>query len=136
MQRRVVFKNSKGQTLVGILHMPKNTPAPGVIVCHGFTSSKYTKREVCGFFAKNGFLALRFDFNGHGESYGSFRGMTITKCVSDLQAAVKFIKRQKEFNGKLGITGTSMGGQVIMVYAAGNSVDALIPVCPAFNWER
>lgn len=135
MQKKVVFYNKHKQRLSGVLHIPKKWPAPVVIVTHGFTSSKYTKEDICNFLANKGFLALRFDFNGHGESYGDFRDFTLTKCVEDLATAVEFVKGQKYAKKKIGINGTSLGGLVLMIYASFNDVNALTPFAAPFNMD-
>ncbi len=74
---------SAGETVAAVLHVPESTPAPGVIMCHGFTGHKaethrlfvHTARD----FAAHGLAVLRFDFRGSGDSAGDFRDMTITR---------------------------------------------------------
>src|SRR3989344_8614618 len=89
MQKKVFFKNKHKERLCGILHLPQKVPAPAVIVCHVFTSSKVKKEGWCEFLSKKGFVAMRFDFSGHGESQGDFENFTVTKCLDDTRAAVE-----------------------------------------------
>lgn len=137
MQRKVRIPAGNNKFLSGILHIPRKLPAPAIIVCHGFTSSKARMEPYCNFFERKGFVALCFDFNSHGggESYGDFKDMTITKCVKDLAAAVKFLSKQP-YVKKIGLMGSSMGGMVVMIYASRNSVSAIVPICPVFNFMK
>jgi pimeloyl-ACP methyl ester carboxylesterase len=85
----------KGQTIAASLHVPETTPAPGVVMCHGFTGSRteahflFVKaaREMCA----AGMNVLRFDFRGSGESDGTFAKMTIEGEIADAMAAVEFL---------------------------------------------
>lgn len=134
MQKKVFFKNKHKERLCGILHLPQRVPAPAVIVCHGFTSSKIKKEKWCEFLSKKGFVALRFDFSGHGESQGSFKNFTVTKCLDDIRAAAEFLKKKRLSVG-IGITGTSLGGNVLMIYAALNKIDAAVPIAAPFSLD-
>ena len=37
---RVISFTVAGQTLYGMLHLPKRRPAPGVVLLHGFTGQR------------------------------------------------------------------------------------------------
>jgi len=117
MERPVTFEN-QGQQIVGILHMPeRETPAPGVVLCHGFTG---TKSEAHWIFVKlarrlaaEGMAVLRFDFRGSGDSAGEFKDVTISGEVSDARRAVEFLAEQPGVERtRLGIVGLSLGGCV------------------------
>jgi len=112
-----------GMRIVGMLHVPERTPAPGIIFCHGFTGTRieshrlfvHAAREFC----KRGFVALRFDFRGSGESEGLFQDMTISGEVEDLKAAISWILKRKEvLKGKIGVNGLSLGGVIAILTAA------------------
>lgn len=135
MIKKVYFNNSNKQKLCGILYIPKKTPAPTIILCHGFTSSKLKKKEWADFLCKKGYLVLIFDFNGHGESQGNFADLTFTQCIDDIKSAVEFARSSGYSNDKIGIAGTSMGGHVTNAYASKYPVDAIAPVAAPFNLE-
>ena len=118
----VSFKN-EGHTLVGILRFPHKIqkPLPAIVLLHGFTSNKnedtiigknvgmfqYTAQR----FSEAGFITLRFDFRGHGESDGDFKELTISNLISDALAAINFITSQKKVNQEqIGVLGQSLGG--------------------------
>jgi len=95
----VTFLN-KGEKIIGALHVPERTPASAIIFCHGFTGNRiesrrlfvHAARELC----RRGFIALRFDFRGSGESEGLFESMTISEEIGDLTAAVDWLHDRKE----------------------------------------
>lgn len=126
MIKPVTFKN-KGQQLVGILHVPDRLKhegkAPGVIMFHGFTGNKieahrlfvHVARALCD----SGFVVLRFDFRGSGDSDGKFDDMTIPGEVSDAERALDFLMEQRWVDKeKIGVIGLSMGGRVAAVIAS------------------
>jgi dipeptidyl aminopeptidase/acylaminoacyl peptidase len=118
----VNFKN-EGQTLVGIMTFPEEIqkPLPAVVLLHGFTSNKNedfivgTGVEMFHHTAKRlseaGYITLRFDFTGHGESDGDFEDLTISNLISDTLVAIDFIANQKGVNPeRIGLLGQSLGG--------------------------
>jgi putative redox protein len=109
--KKIWFKNSRGQKLVGILHEARKEKA--VIMAHGFKSDK----DEDGIFiraadalCKERFAVLRFDFAGSGESEGKFTEMMLSKEVEDLESAILFMKNQGY--KKIGLLGASFGGTV------------------------
>ena len=88
---RVIFTNSKNLTLVGNLY-PSDSDSI-IIMCHGFTSNKYSKgrfERLAKAFNNSGFSALAFDFRGCGESDDD--RLTVDKEVEDLKSAIEFAK--------------------------------------------
>lgn len=121
-QKKIIFKNSRNQKLVGILDIPKTKPPyPAVIICHGFKGYKEQMhlRTLASLFAQNGILALRFDFgNGVGKSYGKLEDIKFSQYLGDLKAAVDYIFKNKLVDNKrIGLAGHSLGGQLILHYA-------------------
>ncbi|HET6346389.1 MAG TPA: alpha/beta hydrolase, partial [Myxococcota bacterium] len=107
---RVVFKNGRGERLVGVLH---GAPAPAMVVsCHGMFSSKDGAKHLAlaDALAGLGLSVLRFDFAGAGESDGSVYDLSYTARMQDLDAAIEFLARQGV--QRLGLFGSSMGGAV------------------------
>jgi uncharacterized protein len=116
---KLTFSNSKGDTLVGILSNPTNSKEkPIIILCHGFSSSKergtYTGMEER--LNRHKISTFRFDFYGHGESDGKFEDITISEAVNDILQAMQFLKKQGY--KKLGLLGSSFGGQASILAAA------------------
>ena len=131
MEERVTFP-SDGLTLSGILHTPDGAAGerrPGFLVLHGFGSNKDSggSRTVAKLLADFGYVALRFDFRGCGESEGP-RGRTIClEQVTDTRNALSFMATRPEVDGeRVAVIGSSFGAAVA-IYAAG--VDARVAAC-------
>lgn len=113
----------QGQAIIASLHVPEVTPAPGVVMCHGFTGMRIeahflfvkAARELCA----AGLNVLRFDFRGSGESDGSFEEMTIAGEITDALAALAALRAEPSVDPeRVGILGLSLGGLVAACAAA------------------
>jgi pimeloyl-ACP methyl ester carboxylesterase len=117
MERLITFRN-QGQRLYGMLHRPEGVEiAPAVVLCHGFTGSRMETHflfvKMARDLADHGIAALRFDFRGSGESEGRFQDMTIGGEISDAEAALRWLRRQRGIDpARLGLLGLSLGGCV------------------------
>jgi alpha/beta superfamily hydrolase len=116
METQVSFVSGEDE-LFGVLHLPGDGRAPGIIMCHGFTGHKAeTHRlfvEAAREFARHGLAVLRFDFRGSGDSGGEFREMTVSREIEDAQAALEYLSSRPEADpGRLGVLGLSLGGCV------------------------
>jgi fermentation-respiration switch protein FrsA (DUF1100 family) len=125
----VTFTN-QGQQLIGILHVPDDLrpeqKTPAIAMFHGFTGHKSeTHRffvQVAEALCKAGFVVLRFDFRGSGDSDGDFEDMTVPGEVSDAEQAITFLSELPEVDGKIiGVIGLSMGGRVAATLASKDS---------------
>jgi len=122
----VTFRN-KGQQIIGILHIPDNLnseeKAPGIVMFHGFTGNKTEAHRlfvhVARALSEYGFIVLRFDFRGSGDSDGEFEDMTVLGEVSDAEKALTFLMEQRNVDKeRVGILGLSMGGRVAAILAS------------------
>jgi pimeloyl-ACP methyl ester carboxylesterase len=116
---RISFANSRGDTLVGVLHRPlENNSTGAAILCHGMESHKNSEKLIFlgQELAQRGILALRFDFSYVGESSGKFEDITYSGEVEDLRAAYELVRQRRD--GKVAIFGSSMGGTVALMFAA------------------
>jgi len=87
MKDKVFFKNSRGNRLCGILSDPTEDKSnPIIILCHGFSSSKNgrTYQALESKLNTEEISIFRFDFFGHGESYGLFEDITTSEAVDDV----------------------------------------------------
>jgi len=126
MIKPVTFEN-KGQKLVGILHVPiglkHGEKAPGIAMFHGFTGNKTEAHRffvhVARALSNSGFVVLRFDFRGSGDSDGEFDDMTVSGEVSDAGQALTFLAKQRMVDKlRTGVIGLSMGGRVAAILAS------------------
>ncbi len=82
------------------------------VFVHGLGSNRRGEKALQfaqGFTARGwGFLAL--DLRGHGDSDGSMRALTLTRCLEDVRAALAWLPEQAR--PRL-LIGSSMGGAVV-----------------------
>jgi pimeloyl-ACP methyl ester carboxylesterase len=135
---KVSFANSRGQTLVGVLHYAEPQKASGgAILCHGMESDKESEKLVflSRELARTGIPTLRFDFAYAGESSGSFEEITYSGGVEDLKAAYCFLLGRQA--RKIAILGSSMGGTVALLFAAQEpTVAALVTVAAPIHPKK
>lgn len=121
----------QGERVFGVLHLPEQTPAPGIVMCHGFTGHKAETHRLfvtaARDFCAHGLAVLRFDFRGSGDSAGEFRDMTIAREIEDAQAAVKFLAARAEVDAaRIGALGLSLGGCVAACLSGREPLKALV----------
>ena len=131
---RALKFSSGALTLEGVLHLPGETPAPGVVVCHphpqyGGDMENNVVVAACDWMAGHGFASLRFNFRGAGASEGSYdQGVGEQE---DVRAALAHLAAQPEVDAKrLGLIGYSFGAMVAAEVASG-SLRGLALVSPA-----
>ena len=117
MEKQIEFENHVGEILAGTLHHPEGRPVGTVISGHCFTCSRHTGvlRRICRHLAEAGFLALRFDFSGNGQSHGRFEQSTWTKQIAEMASAVAWM--QKQGSDWIGLAGHSLGAAIALLTA-------------------
>jgi len=132
MQKNIQFQ-SDDLTLSGTLHIPGHLRAderkPAIIVLHGFGSNKNggTALAAAELFEKLGYIALRFDFRGCGQSQGERGRVICQEQVRDTSSALAYLQTLEEvIPDQIAVTGFSFGAAVA-VYAAG--VNPAIAAC-------
>ena len=132
MEQQVSF-TSDGLKLTGVLHLPDGMKPgekrPAIMVLHGFGGNKNGGIPVvaAALFEKLGYVTLRFDMRGCGNSEGARGRVICLEQVEDTKAAVSFLAARPEVQAAcIGVMGFSFGAAVA-VYAAG--VDKRIAAC-------
>ena len=132
MEERVTFA-SDGLQLAGVLHVPEGRAADarraGFLVLHGFGSNKNGGSALLAarMLEQLGYVTLRFDMRGCGDSEGVRGRVLCLEQVADTQNAVSFLATRPEVDpARIGVLGHSFGAAVA-VYAAG--IDARIAAC-------
>jgi pimeloyl-ACP methyl ester carboxylesterase len=124
MEQRITF-DSQGLKLSGVLHIPDNLAAgerrPACLVLHGFGSNKNSKACIspAKLLETWGYIALRFDMRGCGESEGPPAHIICHEQVEDTKSAVSYLMSRPEVDpAKIACAGHSFGAAVA-VYAGG-----------------
>ncbi len=112
------FIGSQGSELVGRLHRPDGPAKGSVLLAHCFTCSMeiHTMTRLAKGLAAAGYVALRFDFTGIGESGGDFAAKTVSANVSDLTRAAASLIADRA--GPCALIGHSLGGAAAILAAS------------------
>jgi pimeloyl-ACP methyl ester carboxylesterase len=124
MQQRIQFP-SADLTLSGVLHIPDDLPSgdrrPAVIVLHGFGGNKEGTSHVaeCELYESLGYVSLRFDMRGCGESGGLKGRVLCEEQVQDTSNAVTWLAQHACVQpSAIAVSGQSNGGAVGMYAGA------------------
>jgi pimeloyl-ACP methyl ester carboxylesterase len=116
---------SDGLKLAGIVHVPddleKGQRRAAFLVLHGFGSNKASGSAArpAEVLAKLGYVALRFDMRGCGDSDGEHGRVICLEQVADTRNALTALARHPAVDpDRIAVVGTSFGGAVA-VYAGG-----------------
>lgn len=114
---KVIFSNSSGVSLAGVLDIPNAEPRAWAVIAHCFTCTKkgLAASRIARYLAQHGIGVLRFDFTGLGESDGDFSGTGFSTNVQDLVDAVRWMDSQNRPVSLM--IGHSLGGAASVVAA-------------------
>jgi pimeloyl-ACP methyl ester carboxylesterase len=127
MEHQIQFPNHRGEKLSATIHLPDGPSRRGAILGHCFTCSRHTAilRFVCHALADQGFMVLRFDFSGNGQSEGSFVESTYSKQIAEMETAAAYLADRGV--SWLGLAGHSMGAMVALL--AGAEIGSVRAIC-------
>jgi dienelactone hydrolase len=116
--RQCVTFQSGGQTCFGMLHAPGSGQIgkrPGVLIMHGLVGSKDQPHRIFVTLAealsRAGYVSLRFDLRGRGDSDGESIDITPQRDVTDAEAGLAALRQQKDVDANnLVVLGLSWGG--------------------------
>jgi hypothetical protein len=137
-EQRVTFK-ADGRTLVGVVRVPDGLGAserrPAFIVLHGFGSNMNAGNVLkpCALLEELGYVTLRFDMPGCGDSEGERGRLICLEQVSAVSHALTLLAQHPHVEPtRIAVMGSSFGAAVA-VYAGG--VDQRIAaVVSASGW--
>ena len=105
--------------LSAVLHTPADKKSyPLVIIVHGFNANKkmYLLTELSNQLNERGIATVLFDFNGHGESEGSFLDMTIPNELEDARRVYAYAQNLPGVTS-ISSVGHSQGGVIVGMLA-------------------
>lgn len=126
---KIVRIPSGNLELIGSLHIPDKAagegfdPLPLLIICHGFVGSRIRVNrlfvEAARHFARNGFMVLRFDYAGCGESAGNYGEQIFGDFIQQTLHVLDFAEKLEGVDtGNITLIGHSLGGAVATFAAA------------------
>jgi dipeptidyl aminopeptidase/acylaminoacyl peptidase len=138
VEEKVTFK-SGDLNISGVVHTPddmvEGDRRPVVLILHGFGSRKDAGNVIgpTNMFMNWGYVVLRFDMRGCGESDGMFGHLLCLDQVEDTRAAVTFMQSRPEVDSdRIAVVGSSFGAAVA-VYTAGVD-DRVAAVISSGGW--
>lgn len=137
-EEKLVVNEGYRDSLSTILTSPGGNITPIVVMCHGYSRDKNGTKYVMlsERLAKSGISSLRFDFSGHGESWGFLEDFTNELGVKNLNDVTLYLQRRGYKNKQIGISGSSTGAEIAALYAAKNTeIGALALRAPTYSHE-
>ncbi|HEX4250232.1 MAG TPA: alpha/beta fold hydrolase [Pseudonocardia sp.] len=126
-------------TLDATIYLPARTPAPAVLVAHGFGGSKVSVDADARDLASRGFVALAWSARGFGRSTGQIALDSPDYEVADASRLIDYLATRPEVrldapgDPRVGVTGGSYGGALALLLAGyDHRVDA---IAPAITWN-
>ncbi len=117
------------------LFAPADTPAPAVLLAHGFGGSKDDTAAQAQELVRRGFTVLTYSSRGFGRSTGKIALNDPDYEVADAHQLLDWLARQPEVlrdrdgDPRVGVTGDSYGGALSLLLAGTDPrVDAIAPV--------
>lgn len=107
---------------------------PIAVLMHGFMANKKFEplKSIANELESRGIASLRFDFDGHGESEGRFRDMTVLTELDDARHVIDYVRQAGAYDS-IALVGHSQGGVVAGMIAGelGDEIKALVQLAPA-----
>ncbi|MGP4018836.1 alpha/beta fold hydrolase [Saccharopolyspora sp. 5N708] len=117
------------------LFAPADTPAPAILLAHGFGGSKNDTAAQAQELVRRGFTVLTYSSRGFGRSTGEIALNDPDYEVADAHQLLDWLARQPEVlrdgegDPRVGVTGGSYGGALSLLLAGTDPrVDAIAPV--------
>src|ERR1051325_55710 len=139
-----VFFQSDGLKIAGLIDLPADFKAgerrPAFIVLHGFGGNKDGQGQavVAKQFTQWGYVTLRIDFRGCGESDGEHGRIICLDQVADTRNAISYLATRPEVDpDKIALVGSSFGAAVAVFTGGADRRVAAVISCGGWgNGER
>jgi dienelactone hydrolase len=101
-------------------------PAPVVLIAHGFAGSQQLMQPFALTLARNGYVAITFDFPGHGRNAAPMTGglydqneslRVLLKAMEELGAYASRVAGTGDVPGRYALVGHSMASDIIVRHA-------------------
>lgn len=139
MERIPVIENGREVSHIAVRFDPSRQEGrPCILYLHGFGSEQ--TGEKADFFRQqalgDGFGFCSFDFQGHGQSGGDLRDLTLTRNLEDVGRVHDLLRDRG--HERLILLGSSMGGGTALWYSAFHpeEIVAGLHIAPALEMDR
>jgi len=112
-----------GVFLDATIYLPGGSPAPAILLAHGFTGDKTSVAGQAEQLAAHGYVVLTWTARGFGNSTGEISMDSPTGEVADVSKLIDYLATRKEVvqqskgDPLVGVTGDSYGGAVALLVA-------------------
>ncbi|MFH5230937.1 alpha/beta fold hydrolase [Antrihabitans spumae] len=121
------------------LYLPEKTPAPAVLLAHGFGGNKDSVAGQARRLARDGFVVLAYSARGFGESTGAISINDPDREVADARAMVSWLAERTEVqldapgDPRVGVAGGSYGGALALML--GGTDPRIDTVAASITWN-
>ncbi len=121
-----VTRARSGEIPLTVYRPAGGEPAPAVVVAHGFAGSQQLMQSFATTLARNGYVAVTFDFPGHGRNPKPLTGgLTDAEAMQrDLLATMDQVSLYAltlaGTDGRLAVLGHSMAADIVVRHAQAN----------------
>jgi carboxymethylenebutenolidase len=108
------FATAGGRVTSAYLAVPNAGSGPGLVLLHDLSDDDGDIRELCEFYAEEGYLVL------------GPKAFAVARGAGDIVAAVAALRGRAECTGKVGALGFGLGGKLAYLAAAETEVDCAV----------
>jgi ABC-2 type transport system ATP-binding protein len=133
--------DGKPVTLDATLFLPNShTPAPAIVLAHGFGGSKTDETPDALYLARHGYVVLTYSARGFGHSTGEISLDSPLYEVADASKLIDLLAKRSDVlqdgpnDPRVGFAGASYGGALSLLVAGYDKrVDAIVP---SITWNN
>jgi carboxymethylenebutenolidase len=129
----ITIKSFDGGEFDAYVALPAGGYGPGIVVLQEIFGVNQSMRDVCGWYASHGFVAICPDLFWRQErgvdmtdqteaewqkAFQLYQGLDEAKAVEDSAATLEFLRQHPACNGRAGAVGFCLGGKLAWLLAA------------------
>jgi alpha/beta superfamily hydrolase len=121
-----IARMTVGTTPITVFQRDARETAPVVVIAHGFAGSQQLMQPFAQTLARNGYIAVTFDFLGHGRNPQPMRGdvgegrAIAAALLEELAQVAKYARALPDSDGGVAVLGHSMASDIVIRYAQAN----------------